>query len=403
VDVDVAVLDLKMPGMSGIEVLREARRKGSLAEVIVLTGHGSIGNVVEAMKLGAFDYLTKPCRLAELELLVSRAAARKRGEPAPSETGAAPAGRGRRRNEPEIVTASPALERVLRIIDKAAPTDATVLIEGESGTGKELLARRLHARSKVGGPLVVVNCGALQDTLLLSELFGHEKGSFTGADRVKLGLLEKAQGGTAFLDEIGELSSEAQVRLLRFLQFGELRRVGGTRTISVKVRVVAATNRILRDEATEGRFREDLFYRLHTIHISVPPLRERPEDIPLLVERCLTRFEGGRRMAADALSLLVGSCWPGNVRELENIVCRLAILSDGQTITREDVWEYFEGLHLEGAAITSARIQSLREMERQAVAAALVRNKGDKVTSAKELGIALKTLYNKIKAYNIHV
>ncbi len=421
---DVVLLDLKMPGIEGLGVLREARRAGCGAEVIVLTGHGTIDSVVEAMKLGAFDYATKPCRLAEIELLVSRAADRRRGGsrggvrtgPQPGTPGgASPAAAA---DEGEILAASPAIEGVLRLIDKAAPTDAPVLIEGESGTGKELLARRLHSRSRVAdGPFIVVNCGAIQDTLILSELFGHEKGAFTGADRQKIGLLEQASLGTAFLDEIGELTPEAQVRLLRFLQFGELRRVGGTNLINVKVRVVAATNRRLLDEAREGRFREDLFYRLHTIQVTIPPLRDRPEEIPALARRFLARSASGRGRAfePDALALLVGYPWPGNVRELENIVERLAILSEGEAIGRADVLAHFEGLALMGregaggagdrpdAAGAAGSVRTLRELERSEIAAALVRNEGDKVRTAAELGISLKTLYNKIKAYAIQV
>ncbi len=396
---DVLLLDLKMPGMEGLDVLREARRAGSSVEVIVLTAHGSIESVVEAMKLGAFDYLTKPCRLAELELLVARAAARRRGTA--DEASRAP-------GPPAFVTRSAAMERTLRIIDKAAPSDASVLIEGESGTGKELLARRLHLGSALADrPLVVVNCGALQESLLLSELFGHEKGAFTGADRRKHGLFEQADGGTVFLDEIGELPLEAQVRLLRFLQFGELRRLGGDELLSVTVRVIAATNRRLREEAAEGRFREDLFYRLQTIHVTVPPLRERPEDIPELVEHFLRgRASDGepRRLEPDAIALLQGYRWPGNVRELQNIVERLLILTDGPVIRGADVLEYFDGLRvLDGAGASSDRsgFRSLKETERLEIIAALARNEGNKAKTSEELGISLKTLYNKIKAYDL--
>jgi DNA-binding NtrC family response regulator len=426
---DVALLDLRMPGAEGMDVLRAARRSGSRVEAIVLTGHGSIDSVVQAMKLGAFDYLTKPCRLAEVELLVGRAARRARGEP--DRTGAAPQPEGSARDAvSDIAGASPALARVIGIVDRAAPTDAPVLIEGESGTGKELLARRLHARSKVsGGPFVVVNCGALSDALVLSELFGHEKGAFTGADRQRAGLLERAAGGTAFFDEVGELSLEAQVRLLRFLQFGELRRVGSEETRTVRARVVAATNRALADEARAGRFREDLFYRLHTIHVTIPPLRERPGDIPRLAALFLARSAqgAGRRFDDAALALLAEYRWPGNVRELENIVERLAILSSGPAIGAADVREHFDGLALEGAtprppspaprtasgrlarpapppagaAPSASAPKTLREMEREAVIEALARTGGDKPRAAEQLGIALKTLYNKIKAYGL--
>ncbi|GIW72582.1 MAG: acetoacetate metabolism regulatory protein AtoC [Planctomycetota bacterium] len=410
---DVVVLDLKMPGLHGMEVLREARRAGAGAEVIVLTGHGTIESVVEAMKLGAFDYLTKPCRLDELELLVRRAGARRRARaaslpappgsaapvpPAPGPLRAGAAGG-------ELLVLSEGMRRAVQIIDRAAPTDAPVLLEGESGTGKELLARRLHARSqRASGPLVVINCGALQPALLLSELFGHEKGAFTGAERRKRGLLELADGGTAFLDEIGELPLEGQVRLLRFLQFGELRRLGSEQTVQVRVRVVAATHRNLREEMQQGRFREDLFYRLHTIHVRVPPLRERPEEIPALLERFLERSPAGRGRSfePEAVALLMRYPWPGNVRELENIVERLAILCEGTVITRQAVLDHFEGLRLLGTLEPPPEPGGLlRQMERREIIAALQRHRGNKVKAAAELGIALKTLYNKIKAYGI--
>jgi len=403
---DAALLDLRMPGADGLEVLRAARRAGSKVEAIMLTGHGSIDSVVQAMKLGAFDYLTKPCRLSEIELLVARAVKKARGRP---EEGAAGAG-GPAEGDEAILGSSPALARVTAIIDRAAPTDAPVLIEGESGTGKELFARRLHARSKVAaGPFVVVNCGALSDELILSELFGHEKGAFTGADRQRTGLLERAVGGTVFFDEVGELSLEAQVRLLRYMQFGELRRVGGEETRAAKARVVAATNRSLAEEAAQGRFREDLFYRLHTIHVTIPALRDRKDDVRRLAEVFLARSAqgAGRRFDDEALSLLAGYRWPGNVRELENIIERLAILSTGPVIGAADVREHFDGLTLAGAVphdappAGAAAPPTLRDLERDAVEQALERNAGDKVRAAQELGIALKTLYNKIKAFGL--
>ncbi|MHC4831842.1 MAG: sigma-54-dependent transcriptional regulator, partial [Planctomycetota bacterium] len=341
---DVLLLDLKMPGIGGLEVLRRLRRQGLGCEVIILTGHGSIDSVVEAMKLGAYDYLTKPCRLSEIELLVRRA--HDHGSAQPTDT-----------PEDGTLVAGASMQPSLRMIDRSAPTEVPVLIEGETGTGKELLARRLHAKSLVAkGPFVVVNCGALQPDLILSELFGHEEGSFTGATKRRVGLLEQADAGTVFFDEIGELPLDAQVRLLRFLQFGEIRPVGSSETRSVKTRFVAATNRTLLEEAKAGRFREDLFYRLNAIHVVVPPLRDRADDIAALVDRCLTRsLQGkGRRFAPDALSLLLRYRWPGNVRELENIVQRMAILSEADVIPKSDVLEYFQGLALGGAQTTSS-------------------------------------------------
>ncbi|MDH5525800.1 MAG: sigma-54 dependent transcriptional regulator [Nitrospirota bacterium] len=335
--VDLVITDLRMPGLDGLEVLRAYKRISPETEVIVMTAFGTVENAVEAMRQGAYDYILKPFSIDEIELKVARALDRKQL-----------AGQVRYLKEEEdrrsgtMIGESSPMRQVQRLIDKVAASNAPVLVLGESGTGKELVAREIHRRSpRAGGAFVAVNCAALSEGLLESELFGHEKGAYTGAAGMRKGRFELADSGTLFLDEIGELSPAIQVKLLRFLQEKEFERVGGSKTIRVDVRVVAATHRNLKQQLAEGKFREDLYYRLNVISIEMPPLRARREDIPALAEHFLARY--GKEMAkpvtmshavADALTRYH---WPGNIRELQNVVERAVVLCDGPELDLADL------------------------------------------------------------------
>ncbi|HEY4719377.1 MAG TPA: sigma-54 dependent transcriptional regulator, partial [Candidatus Methylomirabilis sp.] len=325
---DVVLLDLKMPGLGGMETLRRLRSTGTTAEVVVLTGHPEVESAIAAMKLGATDYLTKPFKLSEVEAVLQRAAEKRRLQ---AENAALRRMVGQREDPASILGESPAMRPLLEMVGRVAASNAPVLISGETGTGKGLIARAIHQSSpRAEHPFLVINCSAFQDQLLESELFGHEKGAFTGAVSAKAGLFEVADGGTLFLDEVAEMSPAMQAKLLQVLDTGELRRVGGTRLRQVDTRIFAATNRDLEKEVRGGRFREDLFFRLNVVSLLVPPLRERREDIPRLVEHFLVRYQlpGQPKLtlAPAALALLVGYAWPGNVRELANTVERLVLL-----------------------------------------------------------------------------
>ncbi|HTX54245.1 MAG TPA: sigma-54 dependent transcriptional regulator [Candidatus Baltobacteraceae bacterium] len=397
---DVVLLDLNMPGMGGIEALRRIRDSGAAAEVVVLTGHPDVATAIEAMKLGAYDYLTKPFKLAEVEVVIRRAAERRRMAQENlalrrmvAQTGAPPLVLGR----------SPAMEDILRTVARIAPTDANVLIEGESGTGKGLIAQALHQQSaRADGPFLTINCSGFQDQLLESELFGHERGAFTGAGILKPGLFEVAERGTLFLDEVAEMSPAMQAKVLQVLDSREFRRVGGTRLQRADVRILAATNKPMLEEIRVGRFREDLFYRLNVVNLIVPPLRERREDIPLLIEHFLGRFQAGGRktIAPDALEALVNYAWPGNVRELSNIVERLIILTPGPVIGRDALPV---GIRTGPEAAPVQAAVTLADMERQHIARVLGENGGKKMQTARLLGIDLKTLNKKIRDYGIAV
>jgi DNA-binding NtrC family response regulator len=401
-DFDVVLLDLKMPGMGGMEALRRIRESGASAEVVVLTGHPDVNTAIEAMKLGAYDYLTKPFKLAEVEAVLRRAADRRRLQ---RENAALRRMVAQREPLPHVVGQSPAMRAVLQAVERIAPSEANVLIQGESGTGKGLLAQTIHQRSRrAAGPFLAINCGGFQDQLLESELFGHEKGAFTGATALKQGLFEVADRGTLLLDEVGEMSPAMQVKLLQVLDSRELRRVGGTRVHRVDVRIIGATNKDLEQEVRAGRFREDLHYRLNVLGVRLPPLRERREDIPPLIEHFLRRFrasgEAVKSVSPEALEVLQGYAWPGNVRELANTLERLVILTPGTVIGREDLPP---NLRLPGGA-RRARARgpaSLAEMERHHIAQVLAETGGKKMQAARLLGIDLKTLNHKIAAYRI--
>jgi two-component system response regulator HydG len=395
---DVVLTDLRMPAVDGMEVLREAQRLAPETQVIVMTAYGTIESAVEAIRRGAYDFLAKPFKEDELLLRVAKALEKRRlvGEVSLL------AGEFRRRYGLEhIVGRSAAMQELLDRIVRVAPTDATVLISGESGTGKELVARALHVASRRGErPFVPVNCAAITETLLESELFGHAKGAFTGASRARRGLFEEANGGTLFIDEIGETSPGFQAKLLRALQEGEIRRVGESSPVQVDVRVIAATNQDLRRAIAEKRFREDLYYRLAVVPIRIAPLREHPEDVPLLAAHFLRRFVrrtgAARTLAAEAVARLVEHDWPGNVRELENVIEQAAALATGEEIRAADV-------HIEhrapaaGADGARTLAAAVEDAERRAIEAALARAGGDLGRVARELGVSATTLWRKMK------
>ncbi|MBW2528678.1 MAG: sigma-54-dependent Fis family transcriptional regulator [Deltaproteobacteria bacterium] len=392
---EVVVTDLKMPGMDGMQLLERLRREQPEVEVIVLTAHGSVESAVQAMKLGAFDFLQKPLSGPdELRLLVSRAVERHRAVSA-REAAA-------RDQPPRLGYGAPTMAAVVHAIERVAPTDATVLLTGESGTGKEIAARAIHARSRrAQGPFVAVNCAALSAELLESELFGHERGAFTGADERRRGRLELAAGGSFFLDEIAELRPGLQAKLLRVLQERQFERVGGNQTITCDVRWIAATNRNLDQTMAEGAFREDLFHRLAVFPIDLPPLRERREDIGPLAEALLARIaaELGRpslSLAAAARAALEGHDWPGNVRELENTLERAAILSEGDELSADELL-----LRKPAAGATASSMPTMAEAESAAIRRALDHFEGNRRKAAEHLGIGLRTLYDKLKRYGL--
>jgi DNA-binding NtrC family response regulator len=393
---DVALLDLQLPDGSGLDVLRDIAVESLAVEALVLTGHAEVPSALEAMRLGAYDYLSKPPRLDELQVLIGKAAEKARLR---RENVALRARLRRHESAHGFVTGDPAAKQLLATLERAAPSALPVLIQGETGTGKELLARALHDQSpRAAFPYVPINCAALPENLIESELFGHERGAFTGAIERKTGLFEVATRGTVFLDEIGELSLALQSRLLRVLESQEFFRVGGTRPVRVDVRVVSATNRDLRAEVEAGRFREDLFYRLNGVTLRVPPLRERRGDIPLLARHFLDRGKSGRLLDDSALASLAAYDWPGNVRELEMVIGRAALLSAGPRIGGED-------LPLEIRPRAAPRILrtdlTLAEMEKEFVLATLDKSRGHRGRTAETLGIDPKTLYNKLRSWGI--
>jgi len=401
---DVVVLDMKMPKKEGIEVLRELQEIPEHPQVIVMTGFQEVATAVEAMKLGAYDYLTKPTKIEELEILVRKAA--EKGQLLRDNValrahapGAGPFG--------GLVTRSAKMHEVMRIVERVAPTESSVLVLGESGTGKELVARAIHERStRAERPFVPIHCGALPREVLESELFGHEKGAFTGAVNAKPGLIELADGGTLLLDEIGDMEPDSQVKLLRVLETGTFFRVGGTRPRRVDIRLVAATNRDLTAAMKGGQFREDLFYRINTITVHLAPLRDRREDIGLLAQHFLdtNTTYGHKRLNPAALAALEGYGWPGNVRELLHVIERGVILCKGDEITVRDLPPEIAGATgaaPAGVAPASAAAPTLEAMERQHIVATLRQVNGHRGKAAALLGIDPKTLYRKILGYQI--
>ncbi len=409
---DLVLCDLRLPGTDGIEVLKAVRVALPEAAVVMITAYGTIPSAIEAMRAGAYDYVTKPFRAHEILAVVDKALERLRLRREVQYL--------RRMVEQRfgfggLVGKSKPMQEVYTQIEKIATARGAVLIQGESGTGKELVAKAIHhASPRRSGPFVVIDCGAIPEPLQESELFGHVKGAFTGAIATKRGLFEEAHGGTLFLDEVAELAPSLQAKLLRALQDGEIRRVGDTRVIQVDVRVIAATNRDLDEEVRQGAFREDLYYRLTVFPIHLPPLRERREDIPLLVEHCLGRIveaTGGepKRLSSGALRVVMNHSWPGNVRELEHVLERAALLGEDEVITERDLPPHLMAPQNElavtlpedalGLPGTTARI--VREVERELIRRALARTANNRTEAARLLGVSRRTLLYKLKAYGL--
>ncbi|OGP94569.1 MAG: hypothetical protein A2Z19_08105 [Deltaproteobacteria bacterium RBG_16_54_18] len=394
---DMVLTDLKMEGMDGIELLRRIKEAAPRVEVLIFTAYGTIASAVEAMRLGAYDYIGKPFEEDELLLKVARALEHKALKQEVQTLRAALQGQG------QICAASREMQGVLTRVDHVAPTDATVLIEGESGTGKELVARAIHERSlRNTAPFIPINCSTFPETLLESELFGYEKGAFTGADKGRKGLFEAAHRGTLFLDEIADMSLPLQGKLLRVLQEGEVRRLGSTLPIQVDVRIVTATNKRSEELVAEGILREDLFYRLNVVRIHIPPLRERSDDIIPLAQHFLAIYTRKANkeiagFASDAIEAMVAHPWPGNVRELENAVERGVILCREASIAAQDL---SLGL-IPSPAGSFANRGTLKELERGYILAALERHGGNQAKAARELGIARNTLWRRLKEYGL--
>jgi DNA-binding NtrC family response regulator len=417
---DLAILDIRMPDMTGIDVLQRLKQVSPDTEAVMMTGYASQESAVEAMRLGACDYLKKPCKLAEIEAVLLRIQDKKqlKNRAAALETRVQAAeGPG------GMIGNSPAMQPVQRLIEQTAPTDARVLITGETGTGKEVVARALFLKSKRAEmPFVPVNCGALTQNLAESELFGHKKNAFTGAERDRKGLFEVANGGTLFLDELGELDKNIQVKLLRFLEAGEIRPVGANEPVIADVRVIAATNRDLRQMVSEGQFREDLLFRLNMFHIHLPPLRERKADIPELARHLLARAAKRPPSAVadlltpEALEVMMNYHWQGNVRELANAMEYAWIVSSGQPITAQHLPYDVRApravtasasrapeppvlsIHTPGPA-AGAGTKTLSDVEMEYILQVYAKNNYNKQATATELGISLKTLYNKLHKY----
>ena len=395
----LVLLDLKMPGLNGIETLKEIRQNDLNLPVIMMSAYGSIPEAVEAMKLGALDYLIKPFDIEELKIIIKRAIKQYELE---VENIYYREEEEKRFNFDEIIGKSSSINKVLEMVKSVASTPATVLITGENGTGKELIARAIHKNSlRKNSPFVVVNCVAFSPNLLESELFGHEKGSFTGAIAKRIGRFEMANGGTIFLDEIGEMDLTIQTKLLRVLQEREFERVGSSRTIKVDVRILSATNKDLKKEIEERRFREDLFYRLNVFSVDVPPLRERKEDMPLIVEHLTGKYnkilnKKVKKVSAKAMELLLDYNYPGNIRELENIIERSMIMAKDEIIDEK----YFNFISKEEYIEKKG---TLKETEKELIIKYLIQNKGNRTKTAEILGISRRSLQNKIKEYQINL
>src|SRR6266545_1068487 len=416
---DIALLDINMLGMDGLAILRTLLKIHSKLDCIMMTAYGTIRSAVEAMKSGAFDYLAKPFDNDELLLIINRALEMRSLSREVEEL----------RNElssrygfNEIIGISPKLQAVFNTMAKVAPVDATVLIEGESGTGKELVARSIHRRSgRSGNPFVAVNCGAIPQSLVEAEFFGHERGAFTDARESRVGRFEQAQGGTLFLDEVGELPLEAQVKLLRVLQDREVIRLGGRSPIKIDVRIIAATNVDLQTAVESGKFREDLYWRLNVVKLMMPSLRDRREDIPLIIDHMFERFNrelglGVKSITPEARRLLELYDWPGNVRELENVVCSAIIMCENSVVRAQDlptrlrgeiatVYSEAEGLTVTGTHdINSITLADLvkdvtERLEKTVISSRLAEMASNRTATAESLGISRKTLFNKMRQY----
>jgi two-component system, NtrC family, response regulator AtoC len=416
---DIALLDINMPGMDGLAALRALLKNHSKLDCLMMTAYGTIRSAVEAMKSGAFDYLTKPFDNDEILLIINRALEIRNLSREVEEL----------RNElssrygfNEIIGISPRLQAIFKTMAKVAPIDATVLIEGESGTGKELVARAIHRRSnRSSKPFVAVNCGAIPQSLVEAEFFGHERGAFTDAREARVGRFEQAQGGTLFLDEIGELPVEAQVKLLRVLQDREVIKLGGRTPIKIDVRIIAATNVDLQKAVESGKFRNDLYWRLNVVKVMMPSLRDRREDIPLLIDHVFERFNrelrlGVESITPEALRLLEMYDWPGNVRELENVICGAIIACENSVVRTQDLPPRLRGAiavaHSDAEGLTAIDAPDISNMaladvvkdvterlEKTIISSRLARMDGNRTATAESLGISRKTLFNKMRQY----
>jgi two-component system response regulator AtoC len=401
---DVALLDIMMPGRSGLEVLRELRQHEQPPEVIMMTGHATVETALTAMKLGAYDYLTKPCHIRELEAILCKAYEKRQLK---RENLILHSRLTYKEKAPNIIVQSQKMMDIMTLVRKVATSNAVVLVTGESGTGKELVANTVHAFSQRGhGPFIDISCAAIQETLLESELFGYEEGAFTGARKRKMGLLELAHGGTLFLDEIGEMSMTLQAKLLRVLETQTFYRVGGTKKVEVDVRFIAATNRSLDQHVNEGKFRSDLLFRINNFTIKLPALRERPEDIPSLAEHFLARHSGGQSMHLNlaAMDILFNYHWPGNVRELRNVIERAVILSSGDEITPDDLPLELRAFHasdMDTHSDTGASNGSLDELRRKQILTVLEQTGWHQGRASEILGISPSTLYRQLKSYGL--
>ncbi len=395
---DVLITDLKMPGMDGIELMKRAKRIAPKLETIIITAYGSVSSAISAIKEGAFDYVEKPFCPERVEILLDKIVKQNRLQEENINLRERLEGTFQWRN---IVGKSAQMQALFRLIETVAPTAATVLIEGESGTGKDVIAS-----DRANRPFIPIDCASIPETLLASELFGHEKGAFTGAFSRKLGKFEYANGGTIFLDEIGNISPSVQHYLLRVLQEKEFARVGGNEIINVDVRVIAATNRELKEEIKTGRFREDLYYRLNVVNIKLPPLRDRREDIPLLARHLLRKYcieykKGILAISDQALDRLMAHLFPGNVRELENVIERAVIVCQGETLMAENLPEHVVGRQEEAKAGADGRLTTLEEVEKQHIARVLGYTKGNISRAAQILGVQRNTIKNKIKQHQL--
>lgn len=401
---DLVVTDLKMPGMGGMEFLRRLKQKWPDIEVLVMTAYGSIDTAVEAMRRGAYDYLTKPIDRERFPLVVEKAlehhalAFENKQLKDRLET---------RTRFDHMVGESEPMQQVYSLVGMVADSDVTVLLTGESGTGKELVARAIHHKSsRAYGPFVTLNCGALPENLLESELFGYEKGAFTGAMTNKMGRFELADGGTLLLDEVGELSLKSQVDFLRVLETKEFRRLGGTKIVKVDTRIIAATNRNLEEAVKQGDFREDLYYRLNVVPIHLPPLRERADDIPLLADRFLDEFSAQhhrqpKELSEDAMRLLRLYAWPGNIRQLRNVIERLVVTVKNIVIQPEHLPEEIQASKEDSRTMVISLGSSLKDIEREAIRRTLAEVTNHREKAARLLGISLRALQYKIKEFGI--
>jgi len=387
---DLIIMDIRMPGIGGIDLLRMMKRKNQSIPVIIISGHATIENAVTAMKYGALNVFTKPLEIRdlmdEIEKIKKIAPLRSNAE-----------------NDSAIITADPVIKKVLSLVERAAPTDATVLITGESGTGKEMIAKRIQKYSqRKNNPYIKINCAAIPETLLESEMFGHEKGAFTDAKNMKNGLFEIAAGGTIFLDEIGDMSVKTQAKMLRVLQEKQFTRIGGTEPIATDCRVIAATNKDLNQAIIEKKFREDLFYRLSVIHLALPPLRDRPDDVPLLLNHFLKYFSSVynkkvKDFSPEVKAMLLRHDWPGNIRELKNFVERSVIFSTHSVITFDDIPDQYKSV----SGMNIDLEDEVNEKAKEVILQALQLSDGKKKEAARLLKIDRKTLYNRMKKYNI--